>query len=134
DEHGLSTRGRAFVAGQLVHARAMCAVLAPTVNSYKRIGRGFDAPSYLLWSHSSPYAVIRVPRPAALRRSRPLGQSGAAAGGGSAGHSAGAGETGRNDVAGRSTAGAMRIELRCPDPSCNPYLAFAVALAAGLDG
>jgi glutamine synthetase len=27
-----------------------------------------------------------------------------------------------------------RIELRCPDPSCNPYLAFAVMLAAGLDG
>ncbi|MCC7354569.1 MAG: glutamine synthetase, partial [Anaerolineae bacterium] len=29
---------------------------------------------------------------------------------------------------------ATRIELRCPDPSCNPYLAFAVMLAAGLDG
>ena len=27
-----------------------------------------------------------------------------------------------------------RIELRCPDPSCNPYLAFAAMLAAGLDG
>lgn len=27
-----------------------------------------------------------------------------------------------------------RVELRCPDPSCNPYLAFAVCLAAGLDG
>jgi glutamine synthetase len=29
---------------------------------------------------------------------------------------------------------ATRVELRCPDPSCNPYLAFAVMLAAGLDG
>ena len=29
---------------------------------------------------------------------------------------------------------ATRIELRCPDPSCNPYLAFAVMLAAGIDG
>src|SRR5690606_32489591 len=27
-----------------------------------------------------------------------------------------------------------RVELRFPDPSCNPYLAFAVMLAAGLDG
>jgi glutamine synthetase len=30
--------------------------------------------------------------------------------------------------------GATRLELRCPDPSCNPYLAYAVMLAAGLDG
>jgi glutamine synthetase len=29
---------------------------------------------------------------------------------------------------------AARIELRCPDPACNPYLAFAVMLKAGLDG
>ena len=29
---------------------------------------------------------------------------------------------------------ATRLELRCPDPSCNPYLAFAAILAAGLDG
>ena len=29
---------------------------------------------------------------------------------------------------------ATRPELRCPDPSCNPYLAFAAMLAAGLDG
>ena len=29
---------------------------------------------------------------------------------------------------------ATRIELRCPDPSCNPYLAFATMLAAGIDG
>ncbi|MBQ8973392.1 MAG: type I glutamate--ammonia ligase, partial [Clostridia bacterium] len=29
---------------------------------------------------------------------------------------------------------ATRVELRCPDPSCNPYLSLAVCLAAGLDG
>ena len=29
---------------------------------------------------------------------------------------------------------ATRVELRCPDPTCNPYLALAVCLAAGLDG
>ena len=33
-----------------------------------------------------------------------------------------------------SSAESTRLELRCPDPSCNPYLAFAVMLAAGLDG
>jgi glutamine synthetase len=113
DEHGLSAVGGSFIAGQLAHARAMCAVLAPTVNSYKRIGRGFDAPSYLLWSHSNPFAMVRVPRPAALRRPPPTGEGGSA-------------RTG--------AAGTMRIELRCSDPSCNPYLAFATALAAGLDG
>lgn len=36
--------------------------------------------------------------------------------------------------ASRTDAGATRVELRCPDPSCNPYLAFAAMLAAGLDG
>ncbi|MGH2550372.1 MAG: glutamine synthetase, partial [Thermomicrobiales bacterium] len=36
-------------------------------------------------------------------------------------------------IRGGNTA-ATRIELRCPDPSCNPYLAFAVMLAAGIDG
>jgi glutamine synthetase len=29
---------------------------------------------------------------------------------------------------------ASRVEIRCPDPSCNPYLAFSAMLAAGLDG
>lgn len=27
-----------------------------------------------------------------------------------------------------------RVELRCPDPTCNPYLEMALCLAAGLDG
>ena len=105
DEHGLSRVGRAFIAGQLAHARAMCAVLAPTVNSYKRLGRGFDAPSSITWGHANPLAAIRVPRPQ-LRRG----------------------------AQGRSAASMVHVELRCPDPSCNPYLALAAALAAGLDG
>ena len=105
DEHGLSRTGRAFIAGQLAHARAMCAVLAPSVNSYKRLGRGFDAPSSITWGHANPLAAIRVPRPQ-LRRG----------------------------AQGRSAAAQLHVELRCPDPSCNPYLALAAALAAGLDG
>ncbi|HEX6492896.1 MAG TPA: glutamine synthetase, partial [Candidatus Dormibacteraeota bacterium] len=34
----------------------------------------------------------------------------------------------------RDEAQATRVELRCPDPSCNPYLAFAAMLVAGMDG
>jgi glutamine synthetase len=113
DERGLSSAARAFIAGQLAHARAMCAVLAPAVNSYKRLGRGFDAPAYLTWGHTNPLAVVRVPRARALPRP---GRPGAAA---------------RAPSRPPAVSG---IELRCADPSCNPYLALAVALAAGLDG
>ena len=104
DEYGLSATARAYIAGQLSHARAACAVLAPQVNSYKRLGRGFDAPSVIGWSQRASQAMIRVPRPGLPGRSP--------------------------DGRGRP----IRVELRCADPSCNPYLAIAVALGAGLDG
>jgi len=97
-EYGLSPVGRYFIAGQLVHARAMCAVLAPLVNSYKRLVHGYEAPVYINWGRVNREALIRVPRPDANRQT------------------------------------SARIELRCCDPSCNPYLAFAVMLRAGLDG
>lgn len=96
DVHGLSTVAKQFIAGQLAHARGMCAILAPLINSYKRLASGYEAPIYVSWARINRSALIRVPR--AHQR-----------------------ET-------------TRIELRCPDPSCNPYLAFAVMLAAGLDG
>lgn len=92
DEYGLSETAKQFLAGQLQHARAMCAVLAPLVNSYKRLGTSVEAPVQVTWAHINRGALIRVP-----------------------GNSA-------------------RLELRCPDPSANPYLATAVMLAAGLDG
>jgi glutamine synthetase len=98
DECGLSTVARNFVAGQLAHARGMCAVLAPLVNSYKRLVPGYEAPVYISWGQINRSALIRVPQ---VNPERP-----------------------------QST----RLELRCPDPSCNPYLAFAVMLRAGLDG
>jgi glutamine synthetase len=99
-EYGLSETARFFLAGQLYHARAMTAVLAPLVNSYKRLAVSFEAPKYVTWAHvnRAGAAVIRVPHVAP----------------GKEGHT--------------------RIELRCPDPSANPYLAAAVMLAAGLDG
>lgn len=97
-EYGLSDVGRYFIAGQLAHARAMCAVLSPLVNSYKRLVPGYEAPVYINWGRVNREALIRVPRPDANRQA------------------------------------SARIELRCCDPSCNPYLAFAVMLRAGLDG
>jgi glutamine synthetase len=98
DEQGLSLEARQFVAGQLAHAPGMCAVLAPLVNSYKRLVPGYEAPVYISWGQINRSALIRVPQVT----------------------------TGRPE--------STRLELRCPDPSCNPYLAFAVMLRAGLDG
>jgi len=96
DPHGLSDLARHFLAGQLAHARGMCAILAPLVNSYKRLVPGFEAPINVSWGRINRSALIRVPR--AMQPER------------------------------------TRLEIRCPDASCNPYLAFAVMLAAGLDG
>lgn len=98
DPFHLSPIAYAFLAGQLKHARALAAVVAPTVNSYKRLVPGYEAPVYVCWAQMNRSALIRIPR-----------------------------YTPGNDQA-------TRIELRFPDPSCNPYLAFAAILAAGLDG
>jgi glutamine synthetase len=98
DAYGLSTKAKHFIAGQLHHARGMSAVLAPLVNSYRRLVPGFEAPVYISWARQNRSALVRVP---AVR-------------------------------AGRTAA--TRVELRCPDPSANPYLVHAVMLAAGLDG
>ena len=96
DEFGLSPTAKQFIAGQLHHARGMCAVLAPLVNSYKRLVPGYEAPVYISWARINRSALIRVPRVSQIE--------------------------------------ATRLELRCPDPSCNPYLAFTAMLKAGLDG
>lgn len=98
NEYGLSNTAKHFLAGQLTHARAMCAILSPLVNSYKRLGTSFEAPVYVTWAHINRGALIRIPH------IRP----------GKEAHT--------------------RLELRCPDPSANPYLASAVMLMAGLDG
>ncbi len=49
------------MAGILAHARGMIAVLAPTVNSYKRLVPGYEAPTYLTWGRTNRSALIRVP-------------------------------------------------------------------------
>lgn len=98
DEYGLSEVAKKFIAGQLAHAKGMCAVLSPLVNSYKRLVAGFEAPVYVSWARTNRSALIRIPK---ISPRKP---------------------------------DATRVELRSPDPSCNPYLAFAVMLRAGLDG
>ena len=97
-QYGLSTVGRQFIAGQLAHAQGMSAVVAPLVNSYKRLVSGYEAPVMISWGRVNREALVRVPRVAP-------GQ-----------------------------AESVRVELRSPDPSCNPYLAFAAMLHAGLAG
>lgn len=98
DKYKLSNLAYSFLAGQLTHAKALASVLAPTVNSYKRLVSGYEAPVYICWAQINRSALIRIPRYSPGRE--------------------------------QST----RMELRCPDPSCNPYVAFAAMLKAGLDG
>ncbi|ASJ03636.1 glutamine synthetase [Thermococcus profundus] len=94
-EEGLSETALHFVGGILKHAKALAAVTNPTVNSYKRLVPGYEAPVYVSWGYRNRSTLIRVPT---------------------------------------FWGNAARIEYRCPDPSANPYLAFAAVLTAGLDG
>lgn len=58
---GLSNTALQIIAGQIAHAPGMCAVLCPTVNSYKRLNAGHRAPRYANWAHVSQTSMIRVP-------------------------------------------------------------------------
>ncbi|WP_129657654.1 type I glutamate--ammonia ligase [Rothia halotolerans] len=100
DERGyanLSDTARWYIGGLLEHSSAVLAFTNPTVNSYKRLVKGFEAPVNMVYSQGNRSAGIRIPI------------------------------TGSNPKA-------KRLEFRAPDPSCNPYLAFAAQLMAGLDG
>ncbi len=96
----LSEIGRYYVGGLLAHAPALTAICCSTVNSYKRLVPGFEAPINVCWSRRNRSALVRVPL----------------------------------YMKGEAYAGAKRIEYRAADPACNPYLAMAAQLAAGLDG
>lgn len=98
DEYHLSKIAYGFIAGQLFHARALAALVAPTVNSYKRLVPGYEAPVYVGWAQINRSALIRIPH-----------------------------YTPERDQS-------IRAELRCPDPSANPYLALLAMLAAAMDG
>ncbi len=71
DEYMLSQKARYYIGGLLEHARALTALCAPTVNSYKRLVPGFEAPIYICWSPRNRSALVRVPmyvkKPSAIR-------------------------------------------------------------------
>ncbi len=62
DKFHLSELAYHFLAGQLQHARALTAILNPTVNSYKRLVPGYEAPVYIGWAGENRSALIRIPR------------------------------------------------------------------------
>ncbi|MDX1394137.1 MAG: type I glutamate--ammonia ligase [Gemmatimonadota bacterium] len=94
-EYQLSETMLHYIGGLKKHAKAIAAITNPTVNSFKRLVPGYEAPVSIAWSQRNRSPMIRIP-----------------------------------DRRGIGT----RCEFRMPDPSCNPYLALAVQLAAGLDG
>ncbi|MGC8682008.1 MAG: glutamine synthetase family protein [Candidatus Acidifodinimicrobium sp.] len=57
----LSQFGRYFIGGLLEHGKSLSAVVSPTVNSYRRLVPGFEAPIYLVWGRSNRSAALRVP-------------------------------------------------------------------------
>jgi glutamine synthetase len=61
DKYNLSKEGKAFIAGQLKHARELSAIFAQWVNSYKRLVPGYEAPVYVAWSRRNRSALIRIP-------------------------------------------------------------------------
>jgi len=95
DASGLSKEAYWFMGGLMRHAKGMCAITNPLVNSYKRLVPGYEAPVYIAWSMANRSPLVRIPS------ARGLG---------------------------------TRLELRHPDPTCNPYLALAVMLKCGLEG
>ena len=94
-ENGLSKEAYWFMGGLMKHAKGMCAITNPLVNSYKRLVPGYEAPVHIAWSLANRSPLVRVPV-----------------------------------ARGEGT----RLELRHPDPTCNPYLALAVMLSCGIDG
>jgi glutamine synthetase len=59
--HGLSDTARYYMGGILQHARGITAITNPTVNSYKRLVPGYEAPVYMAWSEQNRSCLIRVP-------------------------------------------------------------------------
>jgi glutamine synthetase len=94
---GLSELALYFIGGVLKHAAALTAITNPTVNSFKRLVPGFEAPVNLAYSSRNRSAAIRIATYSPSPKAR-------------------------------------RIEVRFPDPTTNPYIAFAALMMAGLDG
>jgi glutamine synthetase len=63
DANNLSADAKAFMAGLLRHAAEITAVTNQTVNSYKRLVPGFEAPVHISWARNNRSGLIRVPIP-----------------------------------------------------------------------
>lgn len=63
NEHKLSETAYQFMGGLLVHSKAVTAVTNPTVNSYKRLASGFEAPTRIGWSDLNASPLVRIPSP-----------------------------------------------------------------------
>lgn len=115
DDQKLSTVAKQFIAGLLRHSREITLVTNQWVNSYKRLIPGFEAPVRIAWSRRNGPGALMWPMDRNATHRMP-------------------GDLLRVPEyrAGREMA--ARIEYRAPDPACNPYLAFAAMLAAGLEG
>ena len=61
DQLGLSQTAYYYIGGLMKHARAFTAITNPTINSYKRLVPGYEAPVYLAWSTANRSALIRIP-------------------------------------------------------------------------
>jgi len=61
EKGGLSQLATNYVAGLLEHASSYIAFLAPTVNSYKRLVPGFEAPTRIAWGYRNRSTMVRVP-------------------------------------------------------------------------
>ena len=61
DAYGMSDVAKRFIAGLLRHAPEITAITNQTVNSYKRLIPGFEAPVYLSWARNNRSALVRVP-------------------------------------------------------------------------
>lgn len=57
----LSDAGHQYIAGLLTHSKEICSLFAQSVNSYKRLVPGYEAPVYIAWSQRNRSALIRVP-------------------------------------------------------------------------
>ena len=69
DSYSLSDTAKKFMAGLLVHASEITAITNQTINSYKRLVPGFEAPVHVSWARNNRSGLIRVPVP---KRANPL--------------------------------------------------------------